>query len=113
MSNSQPTGDCYEASCKFITTHGDDAPDQYKLVHGNIATLSQDYAVNHAWIEEGDTVHEVNNGCDVQFPKAAYYERFGVKNVRRYSYGEALIESVRAGHYGPWDEIEMRHGHNA
>lgn len=105
-SDTQGTGDCYEAAFKFVTARGQDAPGRYTLVHGNIRNLRQDHSVNHAWVEEGDIVHEVSKGCQLQFMKTEYYERHSVKNVRQYSYEEALIASLRTRHYGPWDEIE-------
>jgi hypothetical protein len=98
----QATGDCYEAAFKFVSAHGQDAPDRYVLVHGNVAKLEQDEAVNHAWVEEGDIVHEVSKGRHRKFSKRSYYERYDVKNTRRYSFEEALIVSVKSGHYGPW-----------
>ena len=106
QSDRQGTGDCYEAAYKFLTARGLGAPGRYTLVHGNIAKLSQDHSVNHAWIEEGDIVHEVSKGRHLQFIKSDYYKLHGVKNVRQYSHEEALIASLRTRHYGPWDEID-------
>ncbi len=97
------TGDCFEAAFKFVTSRGEGAPHRYTLVHGNVARLRQDRAVNHAWVEEGDVVHEVSKGPHRQFTKVEYYERLRVTNVRRYTYEDALLESLRARHYGPWD----------
>ena len=99
-----PTGDCIEAAGKFIT--GSDVvayPDDYRLVHGNVQRLRQDVAVNHAWVEEGEVVHEVSNGRQLAFLKEAYYRSHGVKNVRRYTPGEALVLCLDRGHWGPWD----------
>jgi len=103
-STSMPSGDCFEAAVKFIQ----DAtvlewPDDYHLVHGNVAALRQDEAVNHAWVEEGDVVHEVSNGHDLVFFGEAYYARHRVTNIRKYTVSEALRLCVEHGHSGPWD----------
>lgn len=97
-------GDCFEAAAKFVQQPSVvDYPDDYRLVHGNIAALRQDEAVNHAWVEEGDIVHDVSNGDHVVFSKQAYYERQRVTNVRTYTVEEALRLCIQHGHWGPWD----------
>ena len=102
--NSMPTGDCFEAAGKFISHPAVvDYPDDYLLVHGNIAKLRQDEPVNHAWIEEGDFVHEVSGGRREVFSKKSYYEHLGITNVRTYTVEQALLLLVREGHWGPWD----------
>lgn len=54
---------CFRASAEFIQIpHDTDGPDDYRLVHGNVATLRQDIAVNHAWVEELDFVYELGEG---------------------------------------------------
>lgn len=97
-------GDCFEAAAAFVTR--DEVlkyPDDYRLVHGNAATLRQDEAVNHAWVEEGEVVHEVSNGRASVYAKEAYYARFGITTVRRYTPEQALRLMIRNGHSGPWD----------
>jgi hypothetical protein len=61
---------CFKASAEFIQVpHDKDGLDDYRLVHGNVATLSQDGAVNHAWIEEIDFVYELSEGHKSLFSK--------------------------------------------
>lgn len=101
---STPYGDCFEAAAKFIQQPGVvDWPDDYRLVHGNVARLRQDEAVNHAWVEEGDIVHEVSGGRNLVFSKDEYYKRHQITNVRTYTVLEALEFAVEHGHWGPWD----------
>ncbi len=102
--NLAPAGNCFEAAVKFVQ----DAtvlewPDDYRVVHGNVAALRQDEAVNHAWVEEGDVVHELSNGRNLAFFRHAYYERHQVTNIRKYTVSEALRLCVEHGHSGPWD----------
>ena len=47
--------------------HITDGPDDYRLVHGNVATSPQDAAVNHAWVEEIDFVYELGERHKVCF----------------------------------------------
>lgn len=99
-----PSGDCFEAALKFLQQPGVTKwPDDYRLVHGNTAALRQDEAVNHAWVEEGDIVHEVSGGRDLVYSKVAYYKKHQITNVRRYTVLEALELAVKNGHWGPWD----------
>jgi len=58
---SKPHLACFRASAEFILIpHLTGGPDNYRLVHGNVAALSQDVPVNHAWIEEIDFVYELS-----------------------------------------------------
>lgn len=100
----EPHGDCFEAAFKHLADVGiaDLDGKVFTLVHGNLAHLPQDTDVNHAWVEEGDTVHEVGNGLNKRIPKREYYAWFKVKNTKRY----CLMEAMRLNggeHYGPWD----------
>lgn len=99
-----PRGDCFEAAGKFVSHPAVvDFPDDYRLVHGNVAKLRQDEPVNHAWVEEGDLVHELSNGRNEIYTKETYYKRHGITNTRRYTVEEALGLMIRYGHWGPWD----------
>lgn len=100
-----PTGDCFEAAGQFVRDREVfDYPDDYRLVHGNVAKLRQNETVNHAWVEEEDEiVHDVSNGrCNV-YLKKLYYEKHQITNVRKYTPEEALCLMIRHGHWGPWD----------
>ena len=99
------TGDCFEAALKFVRQPEImDDPDDYRLVHGNVAKLRQNEAVNHAWVEEDDkVVHEVSNGRYHAYLKTVYYEKHKITNVRKYTPEEALCLMIRHGHFGPWD----------
>jgi len=100
---SVPTGDCFEAAAKFISQPEIVAyPDDYLLVHGNVAKLRQDERVNHAWVEEGDLVHELGNGRHDVYSKQSYYERHRITSVRTYTVEQALLLLARKGHWGPW-----------
>ena len=102
--NNTPKGDCFEAVAKFIQRPEiTDWPDDYRLVHGNIAKLRQDESVNHAWIEENDFVLEVSCGRNMRFSKDLYLKTNRVTNIRRYTVLEALKLISKYGHWGPWD----------
>lgn len=97
-------GDCFQAALKFVQQPGIwDYPEDYRVVHGNAATLRQDETINHAWVEEKDIVHEVSNGQHQIFSKSDYYKHFVITNVRRYTVDEAVSLCIRQGHWGPWD----------
>jgi hypothetical protein len=70
--------------------HITNGPDAYRLVHGNVATLPQDVAVNHAWVEEIDFVCELGEGRRSLFSKVDYYKKNKIINVRTYTAQEAI-----------------------
>lgn len=99
-----PSGDCFEVVIKFIEDPAVlEFPDDYRVVHGNVAALRQDEAVNHAWIEEGNVAHELSNGQNVAVFKDAYYKQHRITNIRRYTVEQALSLCVKTGYYGPWE----------
>jgi len=98
-----PRGDCFEAAARFIREVAMDNPERYLLVHGNVAKLRQDEAVNHAWVEEGDIVHEVSNKRHLRVLKNEYYEKHRITNVRTYTLERTLLLRLKHNHSGPWD----------
>lgn len=94
----------FRASAEFIQIpHVTDGPDDYRLVHGNVAALSQDGPVNHAWIEEIDFVYELSEGHKILFSKDDYYKKNKIINVRTYTAQEAITLIGEYGHWGPWN----------
>jgi hypothetical protein len=101
---SRPQLASFRASAEFMQKpHITDGPDDYRLVHGNVATLPQDAAVNHAWIEEIDFVYELSEGHKILFSKDDYYKKNKIINVRTYTAQEAITLIGEYGHWGPWN----------
>jgi len=101
---SKPHLACFRASAEFIQIpHVTDGPDDYRMVHWNVATLSQDMPVNHAWIEEIDFVYELSEGHKILFSKGDYYKKNKIINVRTYTAQEAITLIGVYGHWGPWN----------
>jgi hypothetical protein len=95
---------CFRASAEFVQLpHLTDGLDDYRLVHGNVATLPQDVTVNHAWVEEKDFVYELDKGHKSLFSKDEYYEKNKIINVRTYTAQEAIALIGIYGHWGPWN----------
>ena len=101
---SKPQLACFRASAEFMQKpHITDGPDDYRLVHGNVATLPQDAEINHAWIEEIDFVYELSEGHKRLFSKDDYYKKNKIINVRTYTAQEAITLTGVYGHWGPWN----------
>lgn len=100
----KPRGDCFVAAYHHLLKKTDmhSNPDQFILVHGHAAGLPGDHAVNHAWVEQGDVVHEVSNGQDKRYAKDKYYAHLQITNPQTYTISEAVSENVDHHHYGPW-----------
>ena len=101
---SKPQLASFRASAEFMQKpRFTDGPDDYRLVHGNVATLSQDVAVNHAWVEEIDFVYELSGGHKSLFSKDEYYQNNKIINVPTYTAQEAITLIGVYGHWGPWN----------
>ena len=95
---------CFRASAEFIQIpHVMDGPDDYRLAHGHVATLSQDLAFNHAWVEEIDSIYEFSDGHKSLFSRDEYYKINKIINVRTYTVQEAITLIGIYGHWGPWN----------
>ena len=102
--NSELQCDCFKAAAKFIQQpRVMNGPDDYRLVHGNVATIQKVGVVNHAWVEEGDFVYELSIGQKRLFSKDDYYKSNQITDVRIYTVTEALKLVDVHGHWGPWD----------
>jgi hypothetical protein len=95
-------GDCYQAAFRYFMKQHEVDAEECCLVHGNLAHLRQDEAVNHAWIECGPFLHDVTNGEHQVMDRATFYEVFGVTTTRRYNQFDARLEALKANHYDPW-----------
>lgn len=97
-----PQGLCFQNVFTFLKARGGLSArvnGKANIVHG-LATNIEGLSFMHAWIEEGETVIDPTQG--VSNPKKRVYELLKIKKVTVYTYEEALIKAVQAGHYGPW-----------
>lgn len=101
--NFEPQGDCFVAAFNALFDVMDDPEsDNVVLVHGNVARLPQDVDVNHAWVENAETVLDYSNGFQTEMPKDDYYSHLQMSATRRYTPMEAMRMNAQHGHYGPW-----------
>ena len=75
----------------------------HRLVHGNLASLSQDEPVNHAWLEDLDFVYDISNGHKKLFLKDNYYLEDMITKVKKYTVSQAIILNKFHGNWGPWE----------
>lgn len=101
-------GDCYQAAGRYLMDHGmfGDKPNLI-LVHGEVTGQGAIRGVKygHAWVEDGNMVHDVSRGGDRQIPKVLYYAIGNIDESKVFKYD---IEHMRhkvteTGHWGPWD----------
>lgn len=59
----------------------------------------------HAWVEDGDTVHDYSRGRDIQMPKMLYYAFGNIDESKQFRYTpeEMRKKILDTGHWGPWD----------
>ena len=104
----QHKGDCY----RHAAMHGGDGD---TVVHGYVL-----FAGPHAWLEREDgtitdwqTEHGVwfalglgrQEYATTGWPAQEFLETFTPAGITRYTKVEAMVESVRARHWGPWEEV--------
>ena len=75
---------------------------RFRLVHGNLATIAHNQAVNHAWLEEIDFVYDVSEGHKRLFLKHDYYLSNTITNIRTYTVRQARKLIASHGSWGPW-----------
>jgi hypothetical protein len=99
------SGDCFQAAAKFVMGGTRDEP--LTLVHGTVEGTGSIIGIRycHAWAELDGYVYEVaNERCDRIWANL-YYRLGRVKHVRHYTVAEILVETLRTGHWGPWDPV--------
>jgi len=115
-----PGGMCF----RYTTRWGVDGPGNSRddlVVHGNVRGLSGP----HAWVERKDgrvfdwqTAEGVWETLGRQpdpsyskkgWPKREFYAEFKPTKMKKYREEDAMINSIRAGHHGPWTEAEEHH----
>ncbi len=104
--HNEPTGDCFVTAFNTLVDKMCD-PDSREvvLVHGNVARLPQVGDVNHAWVEDADTVFDNSNGFCTEKPKDTYYANLQITAPRRYTTMEATRLNGQYEHYGPWPDV--------
>jgi len=80
----------------------ENAPDLV-LCHGRVYNPEPGWH-GHAWVEtsEGRDAIDPSNGHVVVAHQGVYYRVMHASEVTRYSKDEAIANSERTGHYGPW-----------
>lgn len=83
------------------------------LVHGEVQHPLSGNKMWHAWVEDGQMAEDCTLGPvkegDLCFivPISKYYEIFQPSNVRKYSDEQAMVNLLRAKHWGPWEEVDL------
>jgi len=107
MSMSRRLGKCYELSGRYLLDRRDDT----NLVHGSIEGSIEGFGnprIKHAWVEVLDKDGKVTGIYEpitnaIQDP-ASFGAYFSAHVDRRYPAREGLVNMVKHGHFGPWDE---------
>lgn len=102
-------GDCFDVAGRMIM---DAEGNDMKLVHGEVYSRHFKRRIWHAWIEMGggDVVLDHSNGGRVVMRSERYYKiaKLKEKHVKRYTRDEACKLMLDIGHFGPWDEKEVK-----
>ena len=95
---------CFKAAAELIQQlRIKDFFGRHRLVHGNLASLTQDKPVNHAWLEDLDFVYDISDGHKRLLLKNDYYFNDTITDVKKYTIRQALKLIKSSGNWGPWD----------
>lgn len=89
-------GRCYEIAGRFASHH-----DGVTLVHGSIQGFNNP-RIDHAWVELPDgSVWEPASGHE--WDRTVFDGIFRPQEKMRFNHMDTLVNSLKAGHWGPWD----------
>jgi len=109
-------GDCYRLAAQMVM-HGLNLV----LVHGTVR--GQAGRIDHAWVEDGNTIIETTKGHarvadgntiiettspgNTRFSKAEYRRLLQAQETARYPKEVVAINLLRSQHWGPWEPEEI------
>lgn len=94
-------GRCYELAGRYASANERDT-----LVHGSIQGLGNP-RIQHAWVAlENGNIWEPTTG--EYWPKQAFEGLFHPQEDKHYGFEEALKNTLRYKHWGPWDQLSER-----
>lgn len=108
----EPTGLCYKNALICLNEEVDrrfesGADDSgIVLIHGSIIPKAGPNAgerIDHAWVVVDDRVLDRSVSSQNTVLKETYYVLLAAEERKRYLPNEAIMETIRAHHYGPWD----------
>ena len=95
-------GKCYELAFQYISRKGYENP-ELTLVHGYITDRRSGRCIDHAWIEDKNSVYDAV--IEKSFPKRVYYAMYQAEVGKRYSNRETSEMALKFKTYGPWHEV--------
>ena len=107
----KPIGECYPFAFKLALEWANSQPDEesaddlglFRVIHGRITNKWNGESALHAWVEKGGLAFDWQSRRE-GIPIDWYYENFNPEPFEEYSALDVLINCVRHGHYGPWEE---------
>lgn len=98
------TGLCYEAAWEWLLAVKDEPG--WQLFHGSVVSLQNETGrINHAWCENEVLVADLAQPVGHRLiERDRYYRLLRPEEIRSYSRKEALVLSLKKGHFGPWSD---------
>ena len=91
-------GDCFGNAMRLAKNLERGDVNDVRLVHGSVKPDEKRF--QHAWVEVGSFVHDPT--IDLHCDKSEYYKSTNAKPEKYYGDAEAVINSIKSGHMGPW-----------
>ena len=96
-------GNCYQVAFDTLIENPN-----AKLVHGVVTGQGpiEGIQYTHAWVEDGDEIIDNTLSPNLRrLPKQLYYALGNIDITRKYTYKQALEQTIKTGHYGYWDKV--------
>ena len=103
-----PLGQCYSfAAKKAIDWFAADREGEFKLIQGRCTDKWNGESYLHAWVEIGDRVFDWQTSFTQPngVPRDVFYDHYQPEPYREYTAEAAVSVCLKAGHWGPWDDV--------
>jgi len=102
-------GQCYPHTVEMAKgAHGEEFFDlsKFKVVHGRITDKFSGESVLHAWVEKGDTVFDWQSSFTQPdgVPKDTWYDLRQPEMHNEYTAEETVVNCIKMGQKGPWED---------
>jgi len=100
--NNGERGHCFKNVQDYLLDN--DLPNAL-IVHGFV-TNNVGKTIEHAWIEDGDTIYDPTTGISTK--KEKFKELLNPTKEIKYTFSEAMKLRFKTKNHGPWTEEERR-----
>lgn len=92
-------GMCFQFAMRLGKLLFRESNEQARVVHGTVKPMDKRF--HHAWVEKDGMIYD--NNVPEGMPRKDYYSTFHPRKQRAYTPEQTVVNCLRNGHYGPWE----------